>query len=424
MYNYHFELVRTIDIALLGVLILVSLVIAVSAFIKNYLWDRRINRLLDIKVYIYPLVIAAKDPASVANTPFITRITPQQFLDIEMNRTREAVSFNDAERNFLRSCFISPKRIVRLEKSALKSGNKVRRVEAILCLGYTRVKSAVAVLKKSLFSKDDNVSYFSIISLSQVKTSSSARALLEFLRKTPPGSYKIISVLEDFPPEIVDDVIALVDDPKPAVRVWAMRLLSRFKAERYVKKIEKLAADKNSDVRASACDCLGSIGRKESREVFLKCLKDESWLVRMHAIKALSKAFGDEAVPDIMPLINDASWSVGGAVRDAMATHIKASLPYIERFLNGEDVIAQKYSIEVLRDTGYMTKILKSAVSDNDKEKVHARRILESMVKLKAYFGIEAGIGGLDESTREKVLDMLSGMDKKLAEQIGKNNVR
>ncbi|MDD5679881.1 MAG: HEAT repeat domain-containing protein [Candidatus Omnitrophica bacterium] len=420
MYNYQFELVRTIDIALLGVMVLVSLAIAVSVFIQNHLWNRRVNRLLDIKMYIYPLVLAGKNPAGAADTPFIMRITPQQFLDIEMNRARDVVSFNDAERNFIRSCFISPQRIARLEKSALRSSDKVCRAEAILCLGHAGVKSATGVLKKLLLSKDKDITYFSIIALSQIKTTSSAKALLDFLRKTPPSSHKIISILEDFPPDIVSDVITLVDDPDPRVRVWGMKLLSRFPAERYIKKIEKFTNDKNTEVRAYACECLGNISHKESKETLLECLKDESWLVRMHAVKALSKALGDEAIPAIMPFINDASWSVNSAVRDAMAEHIKASMPYIERFLTGKDVIAQKYSLEVLRDTGYIANILKDAVSGNDKEKACANHLLEAMIKIKAYFGLEAGIDNLDKDTRAKVLEMLNGIDKEFVKRVRK----
>ena len=60
----------------------------------------------------------------------------------------------------------------------------------------------------------------------------------------------------------------------------------------------------------------------------------------------------------------------------------------------------------------------------DEKEKTRARRILESMIKLKAYFGIEAGMGNIDADTRKKILDMLREMDTELADRIEKNNAK
>ncbi|MDP3788989.1 MAG: HEAT repeat domain-containing protein, partial [Candidatus Omnitrophota bacterium] len=238
MYNYHFETIRNLDIALLGIIVLVSLVIIISSFIKDRFWDLRINRLLNIKRQIYALVSAGQDPAIAANLPFFANITPQQFLDIEANRVRDDVSFNDAERNFLKNCFIHSGHIASLKKTAERSGNKLRKIEAGLCLGYAGEESAADILKKSLYDKDEDLAYFAMIALGQIKTLLSAKALIELLRKNTPGSYKIVSLLEDFPAYIADDVMALAGDPDPAVKVWGMRLLPKFAAERHVKKIE------------------------------------------------------------------------------------------------------------------------------------------------------------------------------------------
>jgi HEAT repeat protein len=101
-------------------------------------------------------------------------------------------------------------------------------------------------------------------------------------------------------------------------------------------------------VRAGACDCLGKIGGEDVKVALKKRLKDDNWLVKRHAILDLAKAIGGDAVPEVIKLINDASWSVLDAVKDVMAEHIKASLPYIEKFIAGGEYIPKKYSIMAL----------------------------------------------------------------------------
>jgi hypothetical protein len=71
--------------------------------------------------------------------------------------------------------------------------------------------------------------------------------------------------------------------------------------------------------------------------------------VKIHAIAALEKVLGDRALPDVIGLINDASWSVVDAVKDVMTKHIKASLPYLEKFIAGKDYVPRKYSIMALK---------------------------------------------------------------------------
>ena len=113
--------------------------------------------------------------------------------------------------------------------------------------------------------------------------------------------------------------------------------------------MEELTRNPKAEVSAAACDCLGSTGREEARSALVKCLKHDSWLVKRHAIFALEKVLGDRALPDVIGLIHDASWSVVDAVKDVMTKHLKASLPYIEKFINGNDYIPKKYSTMALK---------------------------------------------------------------------------
>jgi len=348
MYNYHADIVWKINGALFCSLILVSVVIFIYAEMKEYFWNKRRRKLLNIKKNVYETILTGKTPSKAVCQPFADQATPEQFLDVETNRSMEAVFFNDSERELFKSCFATPEHISRLTKLAKGSRNKWLRIEAILSLGHSQLGSVIDTIRAPLLGKDKDTAYFSMIALGQIKTVASARALLERLRKDPSSGYGVASILESYPKDIAGDVIKLMGDKDPMVRFWAVTILSKFASVEHIRKIEKFAADPSAELRAAVCDCLGNTGNVEAKPALLKCLKDDSWLVRKHAIYAIEKVMGDKAVPDVIELISSPSWSVVDAVKDVMIKHIKASLPFIEKFIAGHDYIPKKYSIIAL----------------------------------------------------------------------------
>ena len=403
MYNYHADIIWATNIALIYIVALTCSVILLTAVLKNYLWEKRKRGLISIKKDIYEFALSHKDASAAVCPSFISNVTPQQFIDIRTNRRIDAAFFNESEQELLKHCFINPDELSKLEDTALKSGNKWRKIEAMLCLGYTQARPAIDILKKALLSKDKDVSYFSIISLGQIKTVQVARAFLDFLKKDPSNSYKIVSILKTFPKDIADDVFKLVDYHDPLVRYWALVLLSKFISGDHIRKLEKLTEDMAPEIRAAACDCLGSYGGAEAKPALIKCLKDDSWLVRSRAIHSLGKVMKDAAISEIAALINDPSWMVVDAVKTVMVDQMEASLPYIEKFLSGDYEVAKKYSVLALQDSGYMEKLLREAVSG----KSNAIRLLKRVIKSKFHAGLDAVLSSFDPVMRERALEIL-----------------
>ncbi len=403
MYNYYIDIIWTVNAVLACVVALTCIVIILTAALNNYLWEKRRQSLLNIKKYIYEFILSHKSSSSAACLSFVNGVTPQQFIDIKTNRRIDAAFFNDSEQQFLKSCFVMPEALAKLEDTALRSGNKWRKIEAILCLGYAQTRSAVDILKKTIRNKDRDVAYFSIISLGQIRTVPAANALLEFLKKDPSNSYKIVSILETFPKDIADDVFKLTDYHDPLVRYWALTLLSKFTSRDHIGKLEKFTEDMVPEIRAAACDCLGNTGSMDAKSALTRCLKDDNWLVKSRAIYALGKIMKDAALPEVAALINDPSWVVLGAVKAVMADHIEASLPYIGKFLAGDYEIAKKYSVLALQDSGHMEKLLKEAISG----KTSAVRLMQGVVRSKFHSGLDAALGALDPADREKALEVI-----------------
>ncbi|MDP3791742.1 MAG: HEAT repeat domain-containing protein [Candidatus Omnitrophota bacterium] len=410
MYNYYTDVVWQVNIALFAIIALTYIVILFTIFFKDLLWQRRRRAILDLKNNIYEIVLANKEASSAVCLPSISDITPQQYIDIETNRNIDTTFFNETEQRFFRNCFIKPDNIAALENIITKSGNKWKKIEAMLCLGYTQTATSVALLKKLIYSKDKDIGYFSMISLGQIKTPESAGVLLDLLKKDPASGYKIISILEDFPKEIADDIAGLIDYHDPKVRLFALTLLSKFVSSAHIKKLEKLAHDQSAQVRAAACDCLRQTRNIEARPALVARLKDDNWLVRSRAVLALSKVMEDAAIPQVIGLINDASWSVVETVKTVMTEHIKASLPYIEKFLAGEDEVPKKYSVLALQNSGYLAELLNEVVSGKAKDA--EVRLLQGVVRSRAHAGLDAVLSELQPEARTKALEILMKMEK------------
>ncbi len=342
--------------------------------------------------------------------PFLDSVSPQRFLDVETNRGVGETFFNESEKKFFKECFIGHEQAAKFEHMAKNSWNKWLKIEAMLCIGYLQTKNAVDILKRLLSSADKDIAYFAVIALGQIKTLESAKTLLGFLRKDPSKSYKIASVIDGFPEETSEELVKLAHYHDPIVRFWAVTLLSKFVSKNHFKTLEKLARDASAEVRAAACDCLGGIGDKESQNILFKCLKDDSWLVRSHAILALEKAMKDGAVVHVMDFINDASWSVVDAVKYVMTNHVIASLPYIEKFLFSDNEVAKKYSVFALQDSGYMPKLLNNAVSGPDRDL--SIKIIKGILKSRIHFGLDFALTTLEPGIRDKLSDIISRIEE------------
>ena len=349
-----------------------------------------------------------------------SKATPRQFLDVITNRNRDIVFFNESEQKLFKDCFVNAKRISRLGRIALKSRNKWLRIEAILSLGYTQDVSALNILKETILDRDEDVAYFSIIALGQIKILQSAEILIGFLEMNPSLGFKIASVLESFPPEIASEFIPLLKSELPLVRFWALKIVTKFKPAGLIKDIEGLTLDKQEEVRAAACECLGAIGNRGARDSLSRCLKDDSWLVRVNAIKAFSQILGKDCLPEVMQLINDGSLSVIDAVKDVVAANIEAALPYIEKFLSGDDGIAKRVSIEALEISNFTVEILKGVLSPDPNRKTASFKLLEGMIKSGARFGLEPALSNFEEEPRKKLLEIINNISIKFKEAMDK----
>ena len=418
MYNYHANAILIIDATLLGASIFLAIVILLYILMKEHNDTIRDNKLVEIKKGLYKFFQSGKSGTACFN--LAAKATVQQFLDIEGNRRRDAVFFNQTEQALFKKCFVTADSMKLVERTARSSRNKWRRIEAIIALGYCEKESAISILRKALKSKDTDIVYFSVIALGQLKTNSSAELLLGLLKRDPFMRRKVVSILETFPDSLAEGVLKLVDEGDPSLRVWAVKLLSKLKPAQYRKRIETLTRDPSDEMRAAACECLGSIGSKDSESALVKALTDEAWFVRMYAVRALAKILGEKSIPLIMKMVNDGSLYVLDSVKTALKDNIRASLPYIEKILQEGDGFAKSMCLEALDSSGYLQTLLKDLFSEDKNTRDAANRIFKSILTLQTYFGIESAMKTLDLSLQKKVLDLIRSVDSMIADNIEK----
>lgn len=411
MQNYFTGIVIITDIVFFAVSICLFLLITVYSAGLEIAWRRRGRALLKIKRNVYELVLSGGNSGATGAGPPPLDVTPSQFLDVVTNRNRDVVFFNEAEQKLIIGDFSSKADIKKVEETALHSRSKWTRIEALMALGYARVKSAPAALAKGINSTDEDVSYYSIIALGQIKDIESGRELLAFLAKKNFHRYKIVSLLESFPKELADDAASLLGNKDPDIQFWALRLISKYGSSSYTAKVEDLASGRSDKVRAAACDCLGETAGHESRGVLVKCLEDDYWLVRSNAAIALSRILKDKCLPDVARLMNDGSISVINTLKNILIEYIDSSFPYIDKYLRSEDAMARKIAIEVLETSGRLKKVFMDALAGDDE----ALKTLDALVKANAFSGIKAAMDGLDDRSKERIIGVIKNTDEAMA---------
>lgn len=351
MHNYFTDLILKIDLGILVSILLLIIAIITYTAAADIMAKRRSAALLKIKKNVYGIAISGTNLSANVCAPVSAEVTSEQFLDIATNRGQDSVFFNADEQKILKKCFAMSEKTAALKRRALRSFGKWRRIEALISFAYSGDPEAVALLKRSSQSSDEDIRYFSILSLGQIKNPESAKTLIGFLKKNDFPRRKIVSILESFPDEPTSEyLVPLLKASKDDIRFWALKLLSRFDPGKYISAISACTKDISAPVRSVACECIGNSKNKTSSKYLSAALKDDSWLVRSSAVSAISMLLGSECIPEVMPLLKDNSLTVLSAVKDVIIAHIDTAMPYIEEIYSSGDKMAAAICTEAVEE--------------------------------------------------------------------------
>lgn len=418
MENYLAKPVLFIDGILLAVTVSLSVLLVIYVLIKQEVENKRQSNIRRIISNLQKLTVNGKGFMMDGCVDLIRRTSADEFLGL--TRRGEEKIFPKKFSGEFTTCINISGKIGEIERLAERPGNKWRRIEAIITIGYLNTPNALKILKGTLLERDEDVAYFSMLALGHIKSAESAKALLGAIKNRVFSGYKVASILETFPPDIAQELIRATQDPDPVLRFWAIKLLSRFKAGQYAGEISRLTRDELPDIRAAACEGLGDIGQESARKDVKVCLRDPEWFVRIHAAKSLEKIFGADSVPELIDSLGDDNWFVQEGIKKVLMKHIERALPHIEKILGTGGQNIKKACLEILDSSGYTDRILRDTVSENSEARTKASRLLKAMLDAGAHFGLEGFLRTYPHELYSKILNAISAIDKEKADRIDK----
>lgn len=423
MYNFTYltDLVIKIDIILLVAAVAMAIMIIIYAVVREAKLKQRQQHLQEIQKHLRDMTSGDREVTAVTMPDIVNGYTAQDFINLARDNELE-IPPELAQK--IRNHFTSSSNIAQIEAIAQKTGNKWQRIEAIISLGYINSPNAAETLKESLYSEDDDISYYSLRSLGQIKSNAAARILLDFLGTHSETGNNIALTLQTFPPEVSAELFLALDSQYQQVRFWAVKVINKLKfmiTSNQIDQIIKLSQDKDSDVRAAACECLGGLFSTGIRAALITRLDDSFWFVRMHAVRALDNILGPLSLPIVAKLIKDPSWKVKEAVKNVMARNITEALPYIEDSLAGvsrSDEPTCRACADALIDSGYILTILKNLLSGQKGQGEKARYLLTGLIRSKVYFGLKKALENFQPGEQNRLLQIITAVDKDTAMRI------
>jgi hypothetical protein len=113
-------------------------------------------------------------------------------------------------------------------------------------------------------------------------------------------------------------VFPLVQDPDPAIRTGAVRVLGLASEARAIDTLAAATHDSNQDVRRAAVAALGTIKNPATVPPLIDALKDSYWFVRSDAANALGVERDARAVKPLLDLTNDSDSTVQSSAENAL----------------------------------------------------------------------------------------------------------
>ena len=254
-----------------------------------------------------------------------------------------------------------------------------RRIIALHILFHADSPNILDLLEQALASSDREIVGAAVSLLGRIADLGAARLLIGALIEGRYPASRIATHLDRFPLRIADELQPLLREPAPALRFWGVTLLARYSNER---EVGELASDPDERVRKAVAETLGSgMGKTEaSSRLLAGLLKDESWIVRAHAARALGDLKRVEYAASIASLLADTQWWVRLAAKETLFALGESSVPVLLQQLAHHDRFARNGAAEVLQNLGWVDRVLEEAMAgrSEDSVKEHLRGALEA----------------------------------------------
>ena len=250
-----------------------------------------------------------------------------------------------------------------------RRGSTWRRAAALRALVLTDPSPSWSALAEALHDPSPQVGGGVITLLGQVEHRCAAELLGDALRAGRHSRSRIATALENFPLETPDVLMPLLWSDDAHVRFWAATLMRRYPSQAGLfERLEALTDDRSPLVRKAALGTLSELDEARGVEVVERCLGDDVFFVRVHAVRALGVLGGPKSAGTIGRMLADRNWWVRTAAKQTLQSLGPEGAPSILPFLVHADLFARNGAAEVLQNTGvYERFLLEEATGRTDR---------------------------------------------------------
>lgn len=235
--------------------------------------------------------------------------------------------------------------IVNIAKEMVDYNNSIYKIVAIKTIGYLKIQSVSTKLNNLIEHENIVIKLISAQSLIKISSSNLDKLIPFLILEEECHVNKIILILSNFDKEeIWESIKKSIDNTsvelmprliklfnlldKPQASIEAKKLLLKYKEIEIVSTLIPFISDKNE------------------KTFLFSFLDDESWIIRMQAIKSLNGMLQIEDIKTISKLLLDSSWWVRHHTANAIVSISSMTDNYLD---NLEEVLGDKFAIDTLR---------------------------------------------------------------------------
>jgi len=242
--------------------------------------------------------------------------------------------------------------------------------------------------------------------LGSLETRTSIRPLISALQDPNRWSaLRIVDILSGMGVDAADELADSFDTLPPKARVAAVDCLGRAKSLRAPALLLRLLSDPDRNVRARAAHSLGLIGNPNFTPDLLRALEDAEWPVRAMGAKALGKLGRPEAVPPLAEALKDKEWWVRINAAEGLKSMGTRGVSALIDALASEDRYARHAAVATLEGAGVLDQNVAKLASGDERERASA---LAFVTKIIASDRTDSLAQSASRHTQEKVREQLA----------------
>lgn len=217
--------------------------------------------------------------------------------------------------------------------------------------------------------------------LGRLQTRTSIRPLIETLRDPSRWSaLRVADIISGMGVETADELVATYDSLPGKAKVAVVDCLGRAKSLKAARLMIHLLSDPDPDIRARAAHAMGLLGDPNLTPDLVAALHDPAWPVRAMAAKALGKLRRSQAVEPLSRALKDKEWWVRINAAEGLRSVGERGLAALVAAIDSEDRFARQAAVSTLEGAGILDQYVDKLGSPDRVEREKGLALIRKIV--------------------------------------------